>query len=437
MTKPENSYLSDMEEASRLKPHWGAGFLTLLIAAFVIWMLVWAAIAEVDERVRGIGRVMPSSDIQTLQSLEGGILSDLLVQEGDRVSKGQILMRIDDILFASEGRGIEAQMIGLQIRKARLDAESEGVKFELSQELHDRAPQIAENEVKLYTSRQKELSTALAIITQEEKESRANLDEINANINKLAQSRDSLKKELDIAKALVAKRAMPEIEKLRLERQYNETRGSLATAAQAKKGLAARLGATEQKRAERLAAFRSDVLGQLNETETRISAIGESLRSAEDRVDRTELRAPVDGIVKSVAIKTVGGVIEPAQRLVEIVPVEDELMVRSRVRPEDIAFLKPAQKVRVSITAYDSQIYGSLTGSLERIGADAVMDADGAMYFEIDVRTDKNNLGTADEPLLISPGMVAETEVITGKRTILSYLLKPVLRMKDRAFSEP
>lgn len=437
MGKPEDRYLSEIEEAARLKPHWSAGFLTLLIAVFIVWMLAWAALAEVDERVRGIGRVMPSSDIQTVQSLEGGILSELLVQEGDRVSKGQVLMRIDDILFASEGRGIEAQMMGLQIRKARLDAESDGTAFALPQELRDRAPQIAENEEKLYTSRQKELATALEIIAQEEKESRANLDEINANIAKLAQSRDSLKKELDIAKTLVAKRAMPEIEKLRLERQYNETRGNLATAAQAKKALEARLGATEQKRAERLAAFRSEVLGQLNETETRIAAISESLRSAADRISRTELRAPVDGIVKSVAIKTVGGVVEPAQRLVEIVPVEDELMIRSRVRPEDIAFLKPGQKVRVGITAYDAQIYGALTGRLERIGADAVMDADGAMYFEIDVRTDKNNLGTAEEPLLISPGMVAETEVITGKRTILSYLLKPVLRMKDRAFTEP
>ncbi|TVQ83635.1 MAG: HlyD family type I secretion periplasmic adaptor subunit [Micavibrio sp.] len=437
MAKPELGYFSEMEEAARLKPHWTSTVLMLTIVAFVLWMIGWAAVAEVDERVRGLGRVMPSSDVQTVQSLEGGILSALLVQEGERVERGQVLMRIDDILFASEGRGIEAQLMSLQIRKARLEAEAEGRDFVLDEELRERMTLIAENEEKLYVSRKEELETALQIIAHEEAESRANLEEVRASINKLSQSRDSLRQELTIAEGLVARRAMPEIEKLRLERQYNETRGNLATAVQAREGLTARLNAVLQRREERLSAFRSQVLGELGETETRIAAISETLRSAEDRISRTELRAPVDGIVKRIALKTVGGVVEPAQRLIEIVPVEDELMIRSRVRPEDIAFLTPGQRVRVSITAYDAQIYGSLWGVLERIGADAVRESDGTMYFEIDVRTESNNLGTDDQPLYISPGMVAETEVITGKRTILSYLLKPVRRMADRAFTEP
>ena len=437
MAKSDLEYMSELEEAIRLKPHWTSTLLLLLIVGFVGCMLIWASVAKVDERVRGQGRIMPSSDIQMIQSLEGGILSELLVEEGQRVSKGQILMRIDDVLLASEERGIEAQMVSLQIRKARLQAEAKGQAFALSKTIRNKAPKISATEEKLYQSRQKELLTALDIIKDEEAESKANLGEVKASINKYVKSRDLIKKELDIAKRLVAKRAMPEIEKLRLERQYSEVRGNLATAAQARKGLEARLRASKKRHTEKVSSFQSEALGLLNETETKIKSITESLKSAEDRVSRTELKSPVEGIVKRIYLKTQGGVVEPAQRLIEIVPVDDVLMVRARVYPEDIAFLRPGQKVRVGITAYDAQIYGSLWGKLERIGADAVRESDGSMYFEIDVRTDSNNLGTEDSPLVITPGMVAETEVITGKRTILSYLLKPVLRIADRAFTEP
>ncbi len=435
--KNELEYMSELEEAIRLKPHWSSTLFVLMIAGVVIFMIAWASIAEVDERVRGQGRVMPSSDIQVIQSLEGGILSELLIHEGETVVKGQALMRIDDVLFASEERGIEAQMLSLQIRKARLLAETKKEAFKLTDIIRTKAPVLALNEEKLYLSRQQELKISLGIIDDEENETKANLAEIKASINKLVHSRDLIKKEFDIAKKLVAKRAMPEIEKLRLERQYSDIKGNLNTAIQSKKALEARLSGVAKKKEERLGAFHSKALGELNEIETKIIAITERLKSAGDRVNRTELKSPVDGVIKRIALKTVGGVIEPAQRLIEIVPIEDALMIRSRVRPEDIAFLSLGQKVRVSITAYDSQLYGSLWGKLTRISADAIRENDGTMYFEIDVLTDNNNLGTASKPLEISAGMVADTEIITGKRTVLFYLLKPVLRLKERAFTEP
>ena len=435
--KTELQYMSELEEAVRLKPSFASTLLVLFIAGFVIFAIIWASIAEVDERVRGQGRVMPSSDIQVIQSLEGGILSELLVKEGEKVKAGQVLMRIDDVFFASEERGIEAQMLSLQIRKARLEAEAKGEEFKIPDTIAKKAPKIAENEKKLYLSRQKDLNTALAITKDEEEETKANLAEVKASINKLSRNRDLLKKELDIAKKLVAKHAMPEIEKLRLEREYSEIRGNLATALQSKKALQAKLSRVKKKRMEKLSSFRSKVLGELNETETKIAALNEKLKSAGDRVSRTDLKSPVDGIIKKIAVKTVGGVIEPAQRLIEIVPIEDELMIRSKVRPEDIAFLHLGQKVKISITAYEPQIYGYLWGKLERIGADAVRESDGTMYFEIDVRTDSNNLGDNDSPLIITPGMVANTEIIVGKRTILFYLLKPVLRLKEKALTEP
>lgn len=436
MKKEDLDFMNDLDQAVHEKPSRATTLFLLVIAGLVFWLLIWISFAEVDERVRAQGQVMPSSDLQVVQSLEGGIVTDILVSEGDRVKKGQVLLRIDDVLFASEGRGIEAQLMSLQAKEVRLQAEASGKKLSFPADLVDKIPEIVENERKLYASRQNELQSAIQILKDEVKEAESNLAEINASINKLARSKELLTKELNITKGLVAKRAVPEIEQIRLERELNEVNGNLSTAYQSRKGLQAKLSATKERDNEKRSAFRSQALGELNEVQSRIASISESLNSVEDRVRRTELRAPVDGIVHRLGIRTEGGVVEGAQRLVEIVPVEDDLLIRARVNPADIAFLKPDQPVQVAITAYDPQIYGRLKGHLERIGADTVEDSEGNSFFEIDVRADKNYLGPAENPLPIAPGMIAEVEVITGKRTILTYLIKPVLRLRDRAFSE-
>lgn len=436
MKKEDLDFMNDLDQAVHEKPSRATTLFLLVIAGFIFWFLIWISFAEVDERVRAQGQVMPSSDLQVVQSLEGGIVTDILVSEGDRVKKGQVLLRIDDVLFASEGRGIEAQLMSLQAKEARLESEASDKKLSFPADLVKKIPEIVENERKLYTSRQNELNAAIQILKDEVREAEFNLAEVNASINKLARSKELLIKELNITKELVAKRAVPKIEQIRLERELNEVSGNLSTAYQSRNGLQAKLSATQKRDEEKRSAFRSQALRELNEIQSRISSIKESLNSAEDRVRRTELRAPVDGIVHRLGINTEGGVVESAQRLVEIVPIDDDLLIRARVKPSDIAFLKPDQPVKVAITAYDPQIYGRLGGHLERIGADTVEDSEGNSFFEIDVRTDKNYLGNAKNPLPIAPGMIAEVEVITGKRTILTYLIKPVLRLRDRAFSE-
>ncbi len=436
MDRNDVEFMSELEGAAHLKPGFAAQLLLWTIAAFFAWAVIWAAVSHVEERVRGMGQVMPSSDIQIVQSLEGGILTDILVTEGSRVSKGQELLRIDDIQFASEGRGIEAQMMGLQAKQARLKAEATGQDFALDEALTKKYPDIAANEEKLYRSRLAELKTALAIIDDEERAASANLSEIKASIGKFSRSKELLQQELSIARRLVEKKAMPEIEKLRLERELNEVSGNLSSAHQSQQSLEARLSAARRKKDEKTGALRSQALGELNDVEAKIAAIGENLKSVEDKVRRTGMKSPVDGIVHRLHVKTVGGVIQPAQKLVEIVPVADDLMIRAKISPADVAFLKPGQAVRVSITAYDPQIYGTLEGKLERIGADTVEDGEGNVFFEIDVRTAKNYLDSDTAPLPIAPGMVAETDVIVGKRTILTYLMKPILRAKDRALTE-
>lgn len=428
--------MSELEMANHLAPSKASLIFLYTIAALFIWLIVWASFSQVDERVRGTGQVMPSSDVQVVQSLEGGILSELMVTEGDTVKKGQVLLKIADVQFASEGQGIEAQKAQLEAKKARLKAETSNQPYVTPEDIVKKFPDIAANEEKLYKSRQDELNTALHIIQDDVNEAEANLAEVKTSINKLARSKQLLQHQADIDRKLVEQKAIAEIESLKTERELNETSGNLASAYDSERSLEAKLSAARQKEEEKRGAFKSQALADLNETEAKLSAIKASLTSVSDKEKRTELRSPVDGIVQKVYIKTVGGVIQPAQKLVEIVPTNDKLMIRAHIAPADVAFLRPGQDVKVKITAYDPQIYGSLDGKLELISPNSTQDSQGNSYFEIDVRTDKNFLGTEAKPLRIFSGMVADTEVIVGKRTILTYLLKPVLRTKDRAFTE-
>ena len=434
--KEDLEFMSELEAASQLKPNKASQVFLWSVAAFFVWFVMWASFFEIDERVRGIGQVMTSSDVQIVQSLEGGILSEILVTEGDVVKKDQLLLKMDDLQFASQGRGIEAQMISLKAKKSRLQAEASGNKFIANDEVFKKYKDIAENEEKLYNSRQEELTTAVNIIAEEVKQAEANAMEVKATIKRLTKSKELLKKELDIAVKLVEQKAMPEIERLKREREHNDISGSLEGAKKSLESLEAKLSVANKKKEEKLGAFKSQALGELNEVEGKIAAIKENLTSVKDKVERAEIRSPVEGVVQKVHLHTVGGVVQHAQKLIEIVPLEDDLMIRAKIPPADIAFLKPGQKVKVKVTAYDPQIYGSLDATLERIGASTVEDAQGNIFFEIDVRTEKNYLGSKSAPLRIFSGMVSEVEVITGKRTIMTYLLKPVLRARDRAFTE-
>lgn len=432
----ETDFMSDLEAATRLRPSITSNLLLIAILAMIAFFIVWASVSQIEEMTRGSGQVVPSQEIQVVQSLEGGILAELLVSEGDRVEKGQILMRISDVAFSSEERGVEAQSLGLRAKKARLTAEANGSAFVLPEDIAASVPQIAENETALYNSRQKELGNAKAILQEKIGAAEAQIAETNADIKRIKDSRALLNQELEITRSMVRQQAVPKIEEIRLQREASDLTGQLRANEEKLVGLQAELAASRRELEDQDDKFRTQALGELNEVQTQIRQLEESLKSIEDRVFRTELRAPVTGIINNIAIKTIGGVIEPAHKLVEIVPVDDELKITAKVRPSDIAFLKPGQDAKVKITAYDPQRYGALDGKLARIGANSVTDNEGNIFFEIEVRTDKNYLGAEDNKLPITPGMVAETEIITGKRTIMEYLMKPVLRARDRALRE-
>ena len=429
-------FMAELEAATYMRP--AAPVLAMLFAimGLVMFLLVWAGVSQIEEITHGQGQVVPSQEVQMLQSLEGGILAELLVTEGQQVKKGEILLRISDVQFSSEERGTEAKFLGLMAKKARLEAEAKGTEFVVPQEITDKNPQIGANEKALYESRQQELKNSYGILEDRINKASAELSEVRAQVGRLSENRRHLQKELEITRDMVSKRAVPMLEQIRLERELGDVEGQINAESQRQKGLEAELEAAKKEKDNQADKFRSQALGELNAVETEISTLQESLKSMGDRVYRAEIRSPVDGIVNSIAVKTIGGVIQPAMKLVEIVPVDDELKIIARVPPDEVAFIRPGQDAKVKITAYDSQKYGSLDGKLVRIGANSVTDHQGNIFFEIEVHTDKNYLGTAEHPLPITPGMVAQVNVVTGKRTVLEYLLKPVLKTRDRALTE-
>ena len=430
------SYMDQLEAASQIKPAPGTGVMLAVILALVVAFIIWAHQTSVEQRTRGMGQVVPTLETQIVQSLEGGILSDLMVREGDRVREGQVVARINNVAFASDQGGLEARLQALELRKARLSAEAEGKAFKPDPELAAKNSNLADNELALFRSRQAEYRNSLSILNDRIRQVQAALAETRAEITGYSNSRKLIEQELQITQGLVAKRAVPKLEEIRLERELTSLDGSINSAKQRLNRQNAELSASRRELTDQQASYRSEALSELSSVEIEISAYSQSLKTASDRVARTELKAPVDGVVKTVLIKTLGGIVEPAAHLIEVVPVDDALKITAKIAPADIAFLEVGQDVNVKITAYDPQRFGSLKGQLSRISADTVTDQEGNMFFEVDAVTEKTYLGNDNNPLPIIPGMVAELEVITGERTILEYLLKPLLRARDRALTE-
>lgn len=436
MQSNDTDFMTELEAATQLRPVTSANVFLFAIFIFVVFFFVWANMSEIEELTRGEGQVVPSSETQIVQSFEGGILQDLLVSEGDLVDEGQILMRVSDTFFSSEERGVEARSTSLKAKRARLLAEISGDAFAIPKEIEDDAPDIARNELALYESRQKQKQNSLSILDEKVTKIQSDIASVNADIRRLADNRRSLSEELEITKRLVQQQAVSKLEEMRLQRDFRDISGQIEVANKRLQGLQAELSATKKELEEVDDQFRTTSLAELNEVETAIKQIEESLVSIEDRVSRTEIRSPVRGTVNRISVKTIGGVIQPAQEVFEIVPLDDELKIVARVLPRDIAFLTPGQAVNVKITAYDPTRYGGLQGRLTRISANSIQDRQGNVYFEVEARTNKNHLGSEQAPLPITAGMIANIEIVTGKRTIMDYLLKPILRARSTALTE-
>ncbi len=406
------------------------------LIAFVVFCLLWANFAVVDEVTRGDGKAIPSSRLQKIQNLEGGIVAELFVREGQIVDAGDPLLRLDDTRFASNVGETEADRLALLLRVERLSAEVQDRELVVTDEVREKAPKQADNEIQLFNSRKQQLLDEVAGLQEQLIQRQQELREFASKQGQFRNSLSLLRQEIQMSEPLVADGAISQVEVLRLKRAEVEARGQLEATTLAIPRAESAIKEVERKIDETRGRFRSEALTELNEARTELSKIQSTGKALEDRVNRTLVISPVRGIVKQLLVTTIGGVIQPGSDLVEIVPLGENLLVEARIRPQDIAFLHPGQEAMVKFTAYDYTIYGGLKAELEQIGADTVTDDDGNSFYVIKLRTNKSHLGTEENPLLIIPGMVASVDIITGKKSVLSYLLKPIIRARSEALRE-
>ena len=396
--------------------------------------IVWAAIAQLDEVTRGEGRVIPSRQIQILQSIDGGLVSEILVREGEIVQANQLLIKIDETRFVSSVKENQSQSLGLIAKAARLKALSDGKPFIPPADVVKAAPEIVLQERQLYEAKRDEAAAAVSIARQQLAQRQQELNESQARKAQASQGYDLTSRELTVTKPLINSGAVSEVELLRLERDVSRYRGERDMASAQITRIQAAINEAQRKIEEVELAFRNDAGKELSETMSKLGSLTEGSVALTDRVKQSSIRSPVKGTVKRLLVNTVGGVVQPGKDMIEIVPLEDALLLEARVLPRDIAFLRPGQPAIVKFSAYDFSIYGGLDGTLEHIGADSVMDDKGNAFYTVRVRT--NQPGFGDHNLPIIPGMVAEVDILTGKKSVLAYLLKPVLRAKNVAMTE-
>ena len=429
-------YITDIRHAIMAQsPRGGRLILYATTLLFVIF-LIWAGLSEVEESTRGEGKVIPSGHIQVVQNLEGGIIAEILVNVGELVEKDQLLLRIDETRFASSFQENRAKYLADKAKAARLEAEASGTPFRVPEEVLKEKPEIAALEQELYQSRMFELQSSLSIKKQQAHQRKIELQELRSKQEELIRTNALLQQELRMTKPLVAKGAVSDVEILRLEREVSQKEGEIVS-------IRHEIPRAQSKYQEAMMAIQELNLNysnkskaELNEVLAQVDESSSTSLALKDRLERTAVRSPVNGTVNRLLVTTIGGVVQPGMDLVEIVPREGNLLIEAQIKPSDIAFLRPGQDANIKFTAYDYTIYGSLPAKLEHISADSITDERGNSFYLVRLRTKKNFLGTTQHQLPIIPGMVSTVDILTGKKTILSYILKPVLRAKSSALRE-
>jgi len=429
----ETSFIGDTDKAILEQEPLRAKMLGFSLGLVFILAIVWAGLSKIDEITRGEGKVIPSKQLQIMQSLDGGVVSEILVQEGQVVEAGQILVNIDTTRFDSSVKENRVQYLALLAKGARVRALAEGVPFVPPPEALAEAPKTVEEELRAYQASTSTLNAQLAIAQQQLTQREQELVEMRAKRDQASRAYDFTVKELEYTKPLLKDGAVSEVELLRLERETGRFLGEREMAsAQISKTQSAIVEAS-RKIQEISLNFQSEARKELSETLAKLNVSSAGGVGLADKVDKSSLRSPVRGTVKRLLFNTVGGVVQPGKDIIEIVPLEEHLLLEAKILPKDIGFLRPGDRALVKFTAYDFSIYGGLEAKLEFIGADSVTDERGNTFYTVRVRAEKSKLG---EGLPIIPGMVAEVDFITGKKSILSYLLKPVLKAKQTAFTE-
>jgi membrane fusion protein, adhesin transport system len=434
-TRQRRSYELEADELLRQTRLPGAARLVRAALLVVVLLVVWAAFAQVDEVTRGEGKVIPSRQLQVVQSFDGGVVSEILVREGQQVEAGQLLLRVDETRAESGVRESAAMAYALRAKQARLKALGEGLPFVLPTiDANDaQEARILDEERRLYQSRVNELNAMVSINEQQLLQREQELTEVRSKRSTAARAFESAQQELEKTKPLLATGAVSEVDILRLERDISRFRGEVEQSTAQIARVQASIGEARRKIQETELSFRNEARKELSEVLAKLNALNEGAVALADKVTKAQVKSPVRGRVQRLLANTVGGVVQPGKDIVEIVPLDDALVLEARVMPKDIAFIHPEQRAMVKLTAYDFSIYGGLEGKVENISPDTQVDERGNAFYVVRVRTDRPNFS---DKMPIIPGMTAEVDILTGKKTVLSYLLKPVLRAKQYALSE-
>lgn len=409
--------------------------LLLLVMTLFIAFVGWAYVQHVDELTRGEGRVISSKQNQVVQNLEGGIIEEIAVREGDTIQPGQVLIKIRNTAAQAELGESRSKWLALLAVGARLEAEAERRdRIVFPDVVRNEARELMLREIALFDSRKAAIRAEIEVLQRQVEQKEQALRETYSNIQSLEQKMGSLNRELAEAAPLERTGAISSLELLRLRREVDETAAQLRTTRLSVPRAQSAVGEAKEKVEEKRNTSNAEVRKQLNDVKAQATVLQEMLSKSEDTVRRTDVRAPVKGVVKQINFTTIGAVVRPGENLIEIVPLEDVLLIEAKVRPSDIAFLKPGQAATVRITAYDFSVYGGLDGKVLDISADTIADEvrKNETFYRMRVVATRNHFLKDGKQLPITPGMTAVVDVKTGRKTVLDYLLKPIVKSKQQ-----
>lgn len=436
MPQTDFEFANDVKGAMEQRTVPGAWLILFTVALLLGAAGAWASWATVKQYAVGPGRVIPSSQIQVVENLEPGIVREILVAEGSVVEAGQLLVRLDETSSSSRLGELRQKQLAFTAEFDRLDAQSK-LNTDIQPTIADMPglDSFYDNQAAVLAIELKKLDEQLNIRKQQSEQKRQTLSEAKATLDKQRAALRLADRELELTTNLFKQRAVPEIEYLRIQRVAEDLRGDMDIMAYSISRFRAELSEAEELIDAEKSAFTAKTLERKSRVAAELSVISESIKAAEDAVQRTELRAPVGGIINQLNVATLGEVVQSGSTIAEIVPQDDKLQIETRIRPQDVAFIRPGLRAKIRLTAYDYTKFGTLDGVVERIGADTITDENQETFYQVIVATDDQT--KIPDEIKIIPGMIATVDVETGQRTILEYLLKPVLKIRDTALTEP
>lgn len=435
ISEEDMEYVTDRNAAMLMRTPRGGRLLIYTMLLALVSVITWASVARLDEITRGTGIVIPSSRLQVVQNLEGGILEKVFVKEGGQVRSGQPLMQLDDTRFSSSFRESAIEYYSELAKAARLKAELSGSSLAFPEDLNDHSDYV-EREKEIFNQRADRFNAELNVVREQVVQARHKLASAQDQLKFLKTSFELGQDELELTVPLARQGVVSRVELIQLKQRVNGLESEKRMTELSIPRLRAGYQESLARKEEVIQKYRSDIVQELKETEVHLDQLNESHNAMEDQVDRTLVRSPMDGIVKKIHVTTVGGVVQPGMSLIEIVPLDDNLLIEAQIQPKDIGFLRRGMRAIVKLTAYDFAIYGGLEGDVEHISADTIKDEKGESFYIVRIKTTENFVGSPEKPLLIIPGMRTNVDIITGDKTLMAYLLKPILRAKQNALTE-